>query len=467
MEKKKTESFLLPKIILLFLISNFLFECAPSKKASLKAVFSLLTSMPSTNTTASTPNNTAYSVGGVISNLTGSIILQNNSSDNLSVTADGNFTFTTTLADNANYSVSILQQPSSQSCTLANASGTIKAANINNVTITCSSTGNASGSLLNGTIINALSLTGGVTTFTGSPCAANTGCAAGSNGYVDSTDPTIVRFKNPEGIVTDGVNFYIADKSNDVIRKVVIATGVTTTFAGNGTSALADGIGIGASFENPTSLTTDGTNIYVADKNNKAIRKIVIGTGVVTTIVSNDNNFQDPKGMVILNNNLYVADNTGNAIRQIDLTTNVVTTVLSTGLNSPTGMTLVGTDIYLADKGSDKILKIPTTTWVSSVFAGSSSGYIDAVGVAARFSNPENLVTDGTNLYVCESGNDIIRKIEISTATVSTLSGTGAPGYTNSAASNSGQFKNAKGIVSDGINLYVVDSGNHTIRKIQ
>ncbi len=466
MENKKKESSLLPKIILLFLISNFLFECTPSKKAGLKAVFSLLANASISNT-ISTTSSTEYSVGGIITNLTSSIILQNNSKDNLSISADGNFIFTTTLADNTSYSVSILQQPSSQSCALTNASGTIKKANISNITVICNNTGNSNGTLSNGTILNALTLTGGVTTFTGSPCAANTGCAAGGSGYVDSTDPTLVKFKNPEGIVTDGINFYIADKSNDVIRKVVIATGATTTFAGNGTQALMDGIGTGASFENPNYLTTDGTNIYVADKNNKAIRKIVIGTGAVTTVVSNDNNFQDPKGMVILNNNLYVADNTGNAIRQIDLATNVVTTVVSAGLNSPTGMTLVGTDIYLADKSSDQILKIPTTTWVPSVFAGSSSGYVDAVGVAARFSNPENLVTDGTNLYICESGNDVVRKIIISTATVSTLSGTGAPGYTNSAASNTGQFKNAKGIVSDGVNLYVVDSGNHTIRKIQ
>lgn len=453
------------KIILSILICISLVQCTPSKNTHLKAVFSLLTSNAISN--SGSLNNTQYSLGGTVTNLIGTgLTLQNNSKDNLSISADSNFTFATSLADNTSYSVSILQQPSNQSCTVANASGTIKAANINNITITCSNTGNANGSLSNGTILNALILTGGVTTFAGSPCTPNTSCAAGGNGYVDSTDPTLVRFKNPEGIITDGVNFYIADKSNDVIRKIVISTGATTTFAGNGTAALVDGTGTTASFEKPNSLTTDGANIYVADKNNKAIRKIVIATGVVTTLVSNDNNFQDPKGMVVLNNNLYIADNTGNAIRQIDLTTNTVTTVLNTGLNSPTGMTLVGTDIYLADKSSDRILKIPTTTWVSSVFAGSSSGYIDAVGVAAKFNNPENIVTDGTNLYVCESGNDIVRKIVISTATVSTLSGTGTAAYTNSSTSTLAEFKNAKGIVSDGVNLYVVDSGNHTIRKI-
>ena len=89
---------------------------------------------------------------------------------------------------------------------------------------------------------------------------------------------------NLEGITTDGTNLYVADTDNHRIRKIVISTGVVTTLAGNSSSGSTDATGTSASFNEPRGITTDGTNLYVSDSGNYRIRKIVISTGVVITL---------------------------------------------------------------------------------------------------------------------------------------------------------------------------------------
>jgi hypothetical protein len=78
-----------------------------------------------------------YTVGGTISGLTGTVILQNNGANNLAENANGSFTFTTPVAEGSTYNVTVLTQPAGQTCTIANGSGTMGEANVNNVNITC------------------------------------------------------------------------------------------------------------------------------------------------------------------------------------------------------------------------------------------------------------------------------------------------------------------------------------------
>ena len=156
-----------------------------------------------------------------------------------------------------------------------------------------------------------------------------------------------------------------------------------TTLAGSaGNQGNDDGTGAGASFNKPTGIATDGTYLYVADMYNNSIRKIVISTGVVTTLVTG---FSSPEGITMYGANLYVADTSHCTIEQIDISTGAVTILAGT----------VG-----------------------------KYGSTDNTGPAASFGYPTGIATDGKNLYVTDTNNHTIREIVISTGAVTTLAGT-------------------------------------------
>src|SRR6266571_3316425 len=81
----------------------------------------------------------SFAIGGTTSGLSGTVVLQNNGGDNLAVSANGTFTFSTAIASGAAYSVTVLTQPTnpSQSCTVTNGSGTVGSANVTNVAVSC------------------------------------------------------------------------------------------------------------------------------------------------------------------------------------------------------------------------------------------------------------------------------------------------------------------------------------------
>ena len=93
-----------------------------------------------TNVAVSCTNSARYSVGGTVSGLSGTVVLQDNGGDDLSVSANGSFTFATALASGAAYSVTVKTNPSGQSCSVASGSGTIASANVTNVAVSCAAT---------------------------------------------------------------------------------------------------------------------------------------------------------------------------------------------------------------------------------------------------------------------------------------------------------------------------------------
>ena len=104
----------------------------------------------------------------------------------------------------------------------------------------------------------------------------------------------------------------------------------------------------------------------------------------------------------------------------------------------------------------------------TSTLAGTAgnSGSADGTGTSARFNDPNGVTTDGKNLYVADSGNHTIRKVVIATGEVTTLAGTaGSSGSTDNTGTLA-RFNDPHGITTDGTDLYVADSGNHTIRRV-
>lgn len=318
---------------------------------------------------------------------------------------------------------------------------------------------------------------------------------AGTAGLLGSTDTTgtAARFSGAAGISIVGQNLYVADTNNDTIRRIVISSGAVTTYAGKaGNPSSADGTGPAAQFLAPNGVTTDGTNLYVADRLNSTIRKVVISTGVVTTLAGSAlanggtdatgaaARFNYPYGITTDGTNLYVADTVNDTIRKIVISTGAVTTLAGkagnwgaadgTGANAsfyyPAGITTDGTNLYVTDIYNGTIRKIVISSGVVTTLVGANSGSANGYGTGAQFYGPSAITTDGTNLYVADTQNHTIRKIVISSGLVSTLAGTALANGSTDGTGSAAQFKLPAGITTDGTNLYVADTSNHTIRKI-
>jgi len=280
-----------------------------------------------------------------------------------------------------------------------------------------------------------LSLSGATSTLAGT---------AGNSGSADGTG-TSARFNDPNGVTTDGKNLYVADSGNHTIRKVVIATGEVTTLAGTaGLSGSSNGTSTSARFNDPNGVTTDGTNLYVADSGNHTIRKVVIATGEVTTLAGTAGSSGS-------------TDNTGTLAR----------------FNDPHGITTDGTNLYVADSGNHTIRKVAIAIRVVTTLAGTagSSGSTDNTGTLARFNDPHGITTDGTDLYVADSGNHTIRRVvaKVVTAIGDTTTLAGIAGSSGSADGTgaTARFFLPSGITTDGKRLLVIDTGNNTVRAIE
>lgn len=334
----------------------------------------------------------------------------------------------------------------------------------------------------NNTIRKVVIATGDVTTLAGS---------VGSIGALDGT-ATAARFYGPTGITTDGTNLFVSDSFSNSIRKIVIATSVVTTLAG-GNGGSADGTGAAASFNDPFGITTDGTSLFVTDVGNYMIRKVAISTGVVTTLAGAGSpglfdgtgstaKFNGPSGITTDGTNLFVADYFNHTIRKIVIATGAVSTLAGIagspgsldGMGSmamfyfPYGITTDGINLFVTDLSNHTVRKVVIATGVVTTLAGTAdtTGSEDGTGTAARFYLPSGITTDGINLFVADSGNNTIRKVVISTGEVTTLAGSaGASGFSDGTGSEA-KFYFPRGLTTDGTHLFIMDSHNDAIRKI-
>ena len=268
---------------------------------------------------------------------------------------------------------------------------------------------------------------------------ANT-LAGNVNGYGGSTDADGIsaKFSNPSGVAVSGNNLYVADTGNSTVRKITLSLPYTvTTIAGSaGINGSTDGVGSSARFKYPRGVAVSGNFLYVTDTGNNTIRKIDLTSNTVTTIAGNAGayagfaegagsvaRFSFPYGLTVdsAGANLYVADQDNGAIRKVALSTNSVST-LNSSVSKPTGVVMSGNKLIVSDSGTvgiglyaNTVSQIDITGGQADILAGGGDALFvsrDGIGTNATFNHPEGIAIFGTTLYVSDTLSQVVRKIQ-------------------------------------------------------
>lgn len=282
-----------------------------------------------------------------------------------------------------------------------------------------------------------------------------TAVGSGRFGFSGDGGPGLLAtLAQPGALVFDpSGNLYIADTTNERIRKVN-TSGTITTIAGNGRFKYAGdgGPATSASLDAPGGVAVDPTgNLFTADIANLVVRKIVpagaistyAGTGVPAPMYTGDGGPATSVAFVFPHD--VQADSTGNLYltesgRVHKITpSGIITTLLSGGPNNTTGMLSGGLspvselaldsqgNVYISDTFNHRVLKLDTTGAVSIVAGTGRAGFSGDSGPAAlaRLRAPRGLAVDAAgNLYIADHNNQRVRKVDTS-GVITTVAGNG------------------------------------------
>lgn len=289
---------------------------------------------------------------------------------------------------------------------------------------------------------------------------------------------------------------YVANSKLHIIEKIDIATGTKTVWAGSsGTTGYADGAVASALFNYPNGIAyKGGTNpkLYVTDQS-CVLREIDMNTQVTTTVVGVQNSCGNVDGtgtvariqtnnsnsdLAISGNTLYVSQ--GLSIRAVDLTNYAVTSpigaastagfVNDTGtaarFKSITALTAIGNNLYVADTGNYTIRKVDLTTLAVTSFVGTgTSGFLDATGLSAKITMITAMTNDGDSyIYASDFGNNAIRSINITNTTVATVVGDPSVDEDISGTLSTTKLAEPLGVLFSKYGLFFCNSSN--IRRI-
>jgi len=316
---------------------------------------------------------------------------------------------------------------------------------------------------------------------------------AGGNsaGFTDGAAAS-AQFNNPHSVAWAGGKLYVADTVNQRIR--VISGGQVSTFAGNGTLGYTgDGAAAtAAQLYSPSGVAVDSQgNVYIADTGNSVVRKVSSG-GTITTFAGNINSPQtdsgdggqaalaglnDPVGVAVdSQGNVYIADTGNNAIRKVVVSTGVITTIIGVtntagALNHPDAVAVDSAGhIYVCDTGNRRIALFSGGQLVTVAGIGTPGFSGDGKSAKlAQLNDPAGLAVDSAgNLYIGDTNNQRIREVNISTGIITTIAGNGTAGYSGDGGAATGAaLQYPRGLAVDGAgNVYFADNNNNAIRLL-
>jgi DNA-binding beta-propeller fold protein YncE len=322
----------------------------------------------------------------------------------------------------------------------------------------------------------------------------------GSAGYSDQ------QVNNPYGVVIgpDGW-LYFCDLDNQRVRRLDLKSRRTSTVAGNGQRGYAgDGAAAtDASLNMPHEIQFDAAgHLYIAERDNHVIRKVDTKTGKISTFAGTGSagfsgdggpaasaQLRQPHSIVVDPSRrfLLICDIGNHRIRQVNFATGLIETYGGTGEKKPTpdGAPLKGTplngprtiafdaagNLYLALREGNAIYRVDGKTLRLHHVAGTGEqGYAGDGGPArlAKLAGPKGLAWSRNSLYVADTENHVIRKIDLKTGIIGTVLGTGKRGdgpepdpRRCALARPHGVFVDSRGV------LYVGDSEAHRIRTVK
>ncbi len=304
-------------------------------------------------------------------------------------------------------------------------------------------------------------------------------------------------------------NTYISSNWGHYVYKLD-TKGTVSVFAGLGYAGFSGdgGPASSAALNTPAGLTIDSSgNLYIGDSGNNRIRKVDT-TGIITTVAGASttdmfgyggyNGDGIPATQALLNSpyvvavdsqgNLFIADYLNFRIRRVDATTQVITTVAGTGTAGYNGDGIAATNaeidyalgvivdksgnLYIADSGNNRIRRVDAKTQVITTVAGDGMGGFSGDGgpaTKAELSFPNSVAEDAAkNLYIVDTGNNRVRLVSAKTKKIKTIVGTGVAGF----GGDGGPATKAKisdssgGYIDASGNLLIADSGNQRVRIV-
>ncbi|HLJ86113.1 MAG TPA: hypothetical protein VKZ53_04780 [Candidatus Angelobacter sp.] len=355
-------------------------------------------------------------------------------------------------------------------------------------------------------VIRKVDTTGIITTVAGVP----KNCAFGGDG--GRADGALLN--RPLAATFDqGGNLFITDTVNNRIRRVDAASGVITTVAGNGAGGFSGdgGTATAAQISGPSEIAVDEEgDLYIADTGNERIRRVNHATTIISTVAGTGVDGFGGDGGPAINSqlafplsvsldsakNLYIADFENGRVRRIASSTAVITTAaggakLNEGIdatdaelgftpNSVGGPFSNGLafepsgNLIIADTDSNRVWRVNGATGIISLATGSPVGAFGFSGdgqdaLRAKFALPGDVAADRSgNIFITDSQNLRIRRLDAETREITTVAGNGTLGFSGDGgpATLAAFFFPAAASVDRWGNLYIADTFNQRIRRV-
>jgi hypothetical protein len=323
-----------------------------------------------------------------------------------------------------------------------------------------------------------------------------------TQGYSGDGGPaTSAELFGASGVAVDSSgDLFIADTYSDVIREVSAGTGVITTVAGGGIPTITMGDGgpaTAADMVQPYNIAVDSQgNLFIADDGNGAIREVSTSSGIINTVagmiaepgssgdggLATNAKLNEPFGVAVdSRGDIFITGN--EVVREVNASTGVITTVAGNGgagytgdggpttaaeLNQPEGIAVdAHGDLFIADYGNNVIREVNASTGTITTVAGGGKSGGTGIGdggpaTSAELSSPHSVVVDSQgNLFISDSGHNVIREVNASTGIITTVVGNGAQGSAGDGGPAIGaELDNPFGLALDAHgDLFIADVG--------